>query len=88
MTRVYSKHLMPFAVVCLAVGLMVPGNSVAQNKGKRLTCSFIAKQCRVECAKEAPELFCNDYCTSKRRECLETGNWFGISRTFKNVRRK
>ncbi|MEQ8823091.1 MAG: hypothetical protein RIC14_01820 [Filomicrobium sp.] len=74
-----------------ACGLMIApsgnGEALAKSK-KRMTCSFIAKQCRRECRKEAPPDFCDLYCNDKRAECLRTGEWSGIRRYFDKVIRK
>ena len=79
-------------LVFLACGLLVwPGISISDAeaaKRKRLTCSFIEKQCRIGCRKEAPGPFCLNYCSNQKAECLRTGEWLGIRRTFRNVRRR
>lgn len=72
-----------FALAALASSL--PTEADAK---KKLTCSFIANQCTRECVKEAPEGFCGLYCQDKKRECLNTGEWTGISRQFQNVIKK
>ncbi|MEL7047794.1 MAG: hypothetical protein AAFO75_02350 [Pseudomonadota bacterium] len=72
------------AAVFVTVSL-APQPAVAK---KRMTCSFIAKQCKVECTKEVNEGFCSAYCADKRAECLSTGQWIGISRKFTKVIRR
>ncbi len=77
-------HLAATGIAFLA--LAAPGGPEAQ--AAKLTCTFIAKQCVKECRKEVEGSFCNAYCGEKRQECLGSGNWFGLSRTFRNVIRK
>ncbi|MEO1280457.1 MAG: hypothetical protein AAFV69_01850 [Pseudomonadota bacterium] len=55
---------------------------------KRLTCSFIAKQCKKECTKEVNEGFCASYCGDERAACLKTGRWEGMVRKFDKVIRR
>ncbi len=60
----------------------------AASKKSGLTCTTIRKQCFKGCQKEAPRQFCLGYCLDKKHECLKTGNWLGIRRTFRNVIRR
>ncbi len=76
-------------IVCLlAVSGIAPIDEALAKPRKPLTCSFIASRCRIECINAAPAVFCGTYCSDKRRECLATGNWTGIQRSFSNVVRK
>ena len=75
--------------LALAGLFFVGGADVADaKKKKRMTCSFIAKQCLRGCVKEAPGPFCSTYCSDTRAACLQTGQWNGIRRRFTNVRRR
>jgi len=64
---------------CTFVALLatVPVVGVAEAEEPRLTCSFVAEQCHVECRKEAGPLICNLYCTRNRDRCFSTGDWVG-----------
>jgi hypothetical protein len=55
---------------------------------RKLSCSFIAKQCRRECSRQMDANFCAGYCSDMRHQCLQTGQWQGISRQFTNVTRR
>ena len=70
------------------VGIIGAQPAGGANKGSKLTCTTIRKQCFRGCQKEAPREFCLGYCLDKKQECLQTGNWLGIRRTFRNVIRK
>jgi len=66
----------------------IPASASSSAQSKQLTCSFIARQCRRQCSSQAPKAFCKTYCASERRQCMKTGTWSGIARTFSNVRRQ
>lgn len=57
----------------------------ATAKSKKLTCSFIAKQCLKECRKEVSAEFCSGYCRDQKVDCMKTGSWYGIARQFPRV---
>jgi hypothetical protein len=67
--------------------LMSPEKAEAASR-KKLTCSFIARKCVVGCRKEAPPVFCDGYCSGERDNCLRTGQWLGMRRTFRSVIRR
>lgn len=69
-------------------GLVGDQQAWAASKRGKLTCTVIRKQCFKGCQKEAPREFCLGYCLDKKQECLKTGNWIGIRRTFRNVIRR
>lgn len=81
-------------IVAIAVGfglLQPQGNAASAaeaTQSKRLTCSFIASRCTRKCSAQAPQSFCKSYCADERRQCLRTGKWSGMVRTFSNVRKK
>jgi len=68
------------ALAVLAGLAMQAGVSPVEAAKKRLTCSFIKKQCIKECSKQVDASFW--------QECLQTGRWDGIERQFKNVRKR
>jgi len=76
------------ALAVLAGLAMQAGVSPVEAAKKRLTCSFIKKQCIKECSKQVDASFCKSYCDDRRQECLQTGRWDGIERQFKNVRKR
>lgn len=82
--------LSPCLIIAVLIGLVgvIVGPSSAEAARKKLTCSYIAKQCSVGCGKEAPPVFCNEYCLGERQKCLRTGQWLGMRRTFRSVIRK
>lgn len=55
---------------------------------EKLTCTRIAKQCVKECSKQVAREFCQRYCSDKRNECLVSGRWDDMERSFTNVRKK
>ena len=92
----FAPLLIGALVVCgMTVGLSAgfPSKAVASTPhievaDAQLTCSRIAKRCARACVKEAPETFCQSYCARERRQCLRTGDWSGMVRQFRDVRRK
>ncbi|MEO1207091.1 MAG: hypothetical protein AAFV45_12245 [Pseudomonadota bacterium] len=76
-----STAMLPVFAFALVAG---PYVDTAHAK-KRMTCSFIAKQCKKECTKEVNEGFCTSYCGDERAACLKTGRWEGMVRKFSNV---
>jgi len=85
------RYSIVFAAMVMAlttVSIVSPEPAWAAGKKGKLTCTAIRKQCFKGCQKEAPRQFCLGYCLDKKYECLKTGNWLGIRRTFRNVIRK
>lgn len=85
------RYLFVFAVVLTGLTTLSSVNvspAWAASKKSGLTCTTIRKQCFKGCQKEAPRQFCLGYCLDKKHECLKTGNWLGIRRTFRNVIRR
>lgn len=78
------------AIICTAalVGGASSHASLTAKGDGRLTCSFIAGQCRVECPKQAPAAFCAAYCGERERMCLANGRWTGLFHRFENVERR
>ena len=93
------RHLMMFVcVMCMQIGLAHAAQQSGHQQNRvergsseqsyRLTCSFIAEQCRVECPKRASSVLCSGYCRSKQDSCLVTGRWDGLVQQFENVDRR
>ena len=85
------RYLMLIAMVVFSqstVSFLSTEPAWAQTRTAKLTCTRIRKECFKGCQKEAPREFCLGYCLDRKEECLNTGNWIGIRRTFKNVIRK
>ena len=85
------RYSMLFAALILSqapLNILNVETAWAASKRGKLTCTRIRKECFKGCQKEAPREFCLGYCLDRKEECLNTGNWIGMRRTFRNVIRK
>lgn len=86
-----TMKLLRLGVISLALvsTALISGTGTADaKKKKRMTCSFIAKQCVKQCSKEVDRVFCGDFCGMEKQNCKDTGRWETMGHRFDNVIRR